>query len=51
MNVNLFIGCTAGSILVFTLVYGIVYYLTARTYYRIVYQKDLRIQIWGQPSS
>ena len=37
VNVTLFIGCTVASILIFALAYGIVYYLTARTYYRIVY--------------
>lgn len=37
VNVNLFIGCTVGTILLFAFVYGLVYYLTARTYYRIVY--------------
>ena len=37
VNVNLFIGCTVGTILLFAFVYGLVYKLTARTYYRIVY--------------
>lgn len=39
VNTGLFIGCTAGSMLVFVVVYGIVYFLTARTYYKIVYGK------------
>ena len=39
VNTGLFIGCTAGSMLVFAAVYGIVYFLTARTYYKIVYGK------------
>ena len=38
-NVRLFIGCTIGSMFVFTAVYGAVYYLTAKTYYKIVYGK------------
>ncbi len=37
VNVGLFVGCTVVSILVFAAVYGIVYYLTAGAYYRIVY--------------
>lgn len=39
MNLNnhqLFFGCTCVTILVFTVLYGIVYSLTARTYYKIV---------------
>lgn len=39
INVNLYAVCTSLSILVFAIVYGIVYYLTARSYYRIVYGK------------
>lgn len=35
-NIPLFIGCTIGTILVFSLIYGVVYALTARVYYRIV---------------
>jgi putative ABC transport system permease protein len=35
-NIPLFIGCTIGTILVFGLIYGVVYTLTARVYYRIV---------------
>lgn len=35
-NVKLFAACTVISILIFTLLYAIVYSLTARTYYRIV---------------
>lgn len=37
VNVPLFVGCTIGTIVIFALVYGIVYYLTAKTYYKIVY--------------
>lgn len=37
-NVTLYVTCTIGTILVFTLVYFIVYWLTARTYYRITSQ-------------
>lgn len=39
-NVTLYVTCTIGTILVFTLVYFIVYWLTARTYYRITSQAD-----------
>ena len=35
-NVSLFAICTAGTILVFAIFYAIVYYLTARVYYKIV---------------
>lgn len=35
-NHQLFFGCTCVTILVFTVLYGIVYSLTARTYYKIV---------------
>lgn len=35
-NVPLFAICTAGTILVFAIFYAIVYYLTARVYYKIV---------------
>lgn len=34
-NVKLFVGCTAGTIVVFIAAYAVVYLLTARTYYRI----------------
>lgn len=37
-NVTLYVTCTIGTILVFTLVYFVVYWLTARTYYRITSQ-------------
>ncbi len=40
-NVTLFVTCTIGTILVFTLVYFIVYWLTARTYYRITSQASV----------
>ena len=36
MNTRLFIFCTAGTILVFAVVYGIIYGITARSYYRIL---------------
>ena len=35
-NVGLFAACTLGVILVFGVLYGIVYGVTARTYYKIV---------------
>ena len=35
-NVGLFLACTAGTFLVFALVYVIVYRITARVYYRLV---------------
>ena len=35
-NVSLFAICTVGTILVFAIFYAIVYYLTARIYYKIV---------------
>ena len=35
-NVKLFIGCTAGTVLIFALVYGLIYLMTARSYYHIV---------------
>lgn len=36
MNTNLFILCTAATILVFAVVYGVIYLITARSYYRIL---------------
>jgi len=42
INVNLFTLCTIGSILVFGIVYGAVYYLTAKSYYKIVYTRKNR---------
>lgn len=39
-NVTLFVICTIGTILIFTVVYFIVYWMTARTYYRITSQAD-----------
>ncbi len=39
-NVTLYVICTIATILVFTLVYFVVYWLTARTYYRITSQTD-----------
>lgn len=35
-NISLFVGCTAATVGVFCLIYGGVYALTARTYYKIV---------------
>ena len=35
-NITLFASCTLGTILVFAIFYAIVYYLTARVYYKIV---------------
>lgn len=35
-NIALFAACTLGTIAVFALIYGVVYLLTARVYYRIV---------------
>lgn len=39
-NVKLFVGCTIGTILIFVVIYGIVYKLTAKSYYKIVNQLD-----------
>ncbi|MDO4339736.1 MAG: ABC transporter permease [Eubacteriales bacterium] len=36
MNTKLFILCTAGTILAFAVVYGVIYLLTARSYYKIL---------------
>ena len=35
-NTRLFIGCTAGTVLIFALVYGLIYLVTAKSYYHIV---------------
>ena len=35
-NTKLFIGCTAGTVLIFALVYGLIYLMTAKSYYHIV---------------
>lgn len=35
-NVQLFAACTAGTLVVFAVIYGVVYSLTARAYYKIV---------------
>lgn len=35
-NLNLFILCTIGTFLVFAICYGVIYAITARTYYKIV---------------
>lgn len=39
-NTPLFINCTIGTVVIFIVVYGIVYSLTARTYYNIVESKS-----------
>lgn len=36
MNTTLFAGCTAFTILVFAIGYGVVYHMTAKTYYKLV---------------
>lgn len=38
-NTKLFIGCTAGIVLIFAVVYGLIYLMTARSYYHIVERK------------
>ena len=38
-NTKLFIGCTAGTVLIFAVVYGLIYHMTARSYYHIVERK------------
>ena len=38
-NTKLFIGCTAGTVLIFAVVYGVIYLVTARSYYHIVERK------------
>lgn len=38
-NTKLFIGCTAGTVLIFAVVYGLIYLMTARFYYHIVERK------------
>lgn len=38
-NTKLFIGCTAGRVLIFAVVYGLIYLMTARSYYHIVERK------------
>lgn len=38
-NTKLFIGCTAGTVLIFDVVYGLIYLMTARSYYHIVERK------------
>ena len=38
-NTKLFIGCTAGTALIFAVVYGLIYLITARSYYHIVERK------------
>lgn len=35
-NVAIFVGCTAGTIVIFFIVYAVIYRLTAKIYYRIV---------------
>ena len=38
-NTKLFIGCTAGTVLIFAVVYGLIYLMTARSYFHIVERK------------
>ena len=38
-NTKLFIGCTAGTVLIFAVAYGLIYLMTARSYYHIVERK------------
>ena len=38
-NTKLFIGCTSGTVLIFAVVYGLIYLMTARSYYHIVERK------------
>ena len=38
-NTKLFIGCTAGTVLIFAVVYELIYLMTARSYYHIVERK------------
>ena len=38
-NTKLFVGCTAGTVLIFVLVYGLIYLMTAKSYYHIVERK------------
>lgn len=38
-NTKLFIGCTAGTVLIFAVVYGLIYLMTARSYYHLVERK------------
>lgn len=38
-NTKLFIGCTAGTVLIFAVVDGLIYLMTARSYYHIVERK------------
>lgn len=38
-NTKLFVGCTAGTVLIFGLVYGLIYLMTAKSYYHIVERK------------
>lgn len=35
-NTSLFINCTIGTVIIFVIVYGMVYSMTSRTYYKIV---------------
>ena len=40
-NVGLFVGCTVGTFLAFSLIYGLIYLLTAKVYYGIVERKTI----------
>ena len=44
-NTKLFIGCTAGTVLIFAVVYGLIYLMTARSYYHIVERKKINIRV------
>jgi len=35
-NVSLYLWCTIGTIIVFAIIYGVVYAMTAKVYYKIV---------------
>ncbi len=39
-NTKILLQCTIGTIIIFTIVYILVYMLTAKTYYKIVEQED-----------
>ena len=39
-NTSLYVICTIVSFIVFSLLYGIIYFITAKTYYRIVRKND-----------
>lgn len=41
-NTKLYVGCTAGTVLAFALVYGLIYSMTARSYYKIVEKHKIK---------